>query len=541
MTLNVDADDLHADWIAEAARLAGHVPDADLFPEQSRHGGPGKHPNGTPQAIHGGPGWAHNALLEKVAEHGGGSLKLDGSEPVDGYMVADLQGGRVIPAADFFDPATGPSLVAEFVREHRAEFDSPDTFVGLWWDKPHREVDLDVSHRITDREKAIAKGQAENQQGIWDVVAGRDTGDGFVPTGGAGVGRARVRQAPEAGERDDRGGDRRLVPFPVGAGGDVDARLRAALVGFLSTRHLPGQHNQQDHAGKGAAGGMAALTAAEQAEVLANAARYGVTPESFKEAARARIEAAKSMPDPYQPGLTAYEGGIGWYEMAKGEAERVGEGDPVKGAALIAVLSSQCPWDANVRCADAMAHLGRHPEELEKYGGDPFEWWQGEHKRWGDCGPQTRDKIGGAWRIVQGESPGTVITGRKRQNFFENILDPSNGDFVTVNGHMTKVFAWVADPSTLKVPIPKDPEKTPTKLSNYLAGGGFLGRSVDRKGKTQKNGKVVTEAHVEDLGYRFVGQQILDLAQETGLRPNQIQAILWNTAVTQPWPKAANL
>ena len=51
-----------------------------------------------------------------------------------------------------------------------------------------------------------------------------------------------------------------------------------------------------------------------------------------------------------------------------------------------------------------------------------------------------------AWRIAHGESPHELIVALKTMNFFHNVDDPTDPNFVTIDGHMFNVFHGVRRP-----------------------------------------------------------------------------------------------
>lgn len=103
--------------------------------------------------------------------------------------------------------------------------------------------------------------------------------------------------------------------------------------------------------------------------------------------------------------------GMQWYSTANDLAVMVGDGDPVKGAGIIAALSANVGWAHNVRMAEEMAATGVTR-------GLPVG-------------------IAKANRIMDGYDPAEVIGERalKTINFFHNIAYPETSTGVTVDRH----------------------------------------------------------------------------------------------------------
>jgi len=98
-----------------------------------------------------------------------------------------------------------------------------------------------------------------------------------------------------------------------------------------------------------------------------------------------------------------------WYGKAHEEALKVGKGDAVKGAGIIAALSPQTGWARNI----AMSH-----ELISK----------------GTTGA-TEDNVRKALRIHEGEHPDEVLGGHKVKAFFHNIANPDTSHEVTIDRH----------------------------------------------------------------------------------------------------------
>jgi hypothetical protein len=115
--------------------------------------------------------------------------------------------------------------------------------------------------------------------------------------------------------------------------------------------------------------------------------------------------------------------GRDWYGDARKLAETLDPSDPVRGAAVIAVLSPMLSWPMNVRGA------------TDIYAGRPFRGLKGNGLK--------------AERIRDGEAPATVVSGQKVTSFWLNICDPGNPDAVTVDRHAIDIaFGRVTDDAT---------------------------------------------------------------------------------------------
>lgn len=104
-----------------------------------------------------------------------------------------------------------------------------------------------------------------------------------------------------------------------------------------------------------------------------------------------------------------------------------------------------------------------------------------------------------AWRIAKGQPVRDAITALKTWNFFNNVFDPSNPDYVTVDGHM--YWCWTGKAGTVKGLRGSD------RSATGLRGTPTLGKSL----------------------YGEISGDIKGLALALGIIPCQLQAILWVT------------
>jgi hypothetical protein len=178
------------------------------------------------------------------------------------------------------------------------------------------------------------------------------------------------------------------------------------------------------------------------------------------------------------------KGGHEWYSKAHDEANRVGGGDPRKGAGIIAALSPLSSWEKNVSQSHELVKTGNVASVLL---------------------PANVEK---ARRIHQGEDPEKVLGGNKVTSFFHNIHDPSNPLPVTIDRHAYDIA--VGNP--------------------FVGAGG---------GKAKRNITEGPSGHTpmsEDLGlssmgrYKHFAHAYQTAAGELGVDlPHQVQATTWVT------------
>lgn len=100
-----------------------------------------------------------------------------------------------------------------------------------------------------------------------------------------------------------------------------------------------------------------------------------------------------------------------WYRVANGVATMVADGNTRAGAGVIAALSPQKAWQANIKlAAGAFAS--------------------------GEVRGQVKDAVGKAERIMLGEDPLDVLPDdSKTWNFFRCIVDPEDAEAVVIDRH----------------------------------------------------------------------------------------------------------
>lgn len=105
--------------------------------------------------------------------------------------------------------------------------------------------------------------------------------------------------------------------------------------------------------------------------------------------------------------------GLQWYREAHELARELDPADPVRGAAVIAVLSPMTQWERNVRLA------------RDAYAGLPL-----------GCLSSNATK---AARILAGDDPDSVVKGQKVRAFWRAIMDPSEPSNVVIDRHAVEV------------------------------------------------------------------------------------------------------
>lgn len=107
--------------------------------------------------------------------------------------------------------------------------------------------------------------------------------------------------------------------------------------------------------------------------------------------------------------------GRGWYAAARELAESLDQRNPVRAAAVIAVLSPQLSWRRNVVEAQN-AYVGRPIRTLGR-------------------------SAAKAQRILAGEDPEDVVSGLKVRAFWRTIVDPTDPRAVVIDRHAIDIAA----------------------------------------------------------------------------------------------------
>lgn len=137
-----------------------------------KHAGPGPHPSGSPQTVHG--AWARglsaNQRIEDVKEEGGFTREVpSGEEKTTGWAVA-VSGHEEHTSISKLTPR----WVREYRREHAEALNDPQTSWGGWYDTDSGEVFLDVSIIERSKRKAIELGMKFKQKAIYNLETGEE-------------------------------------------------------------------------------------------------------------------------------------------------------------------------------------------------------------------------------------------------------------------------------------------------------------------------------------------------------------------------------
>jgi len=180
-----------------------------LLGEPVKHLGPGPHPSGSDQDVHGGGGG------------GGGAETVDDDETTEQGLYDRIfaKGGATYQPTIEFSPTTGfsvsthpelseiidvdkfkPTDIAKYVTKNQKMWSDVTNHFGAWHDTDEDKVWLDVISVIADKKEAIDLAVKHNQKAIYDL--GKDeeiqtggTGRSFMK-GGKGGGRHTVASVP---------------------------------------------------------------------------------------------------------------------------------------------------------------------------------------------------------------------------------------------------------------------------------------------------------------------------------------------------------
>jgi len=181
----------------------------------------------------------------------------------------------------------------------------------------------------------------------------------------------------------------------------------------------------------------------------------------FNQATERDIAAAKASYPKYQ-------------RLCREMARKYGFGLHV-GAGVFAALSPNNDYWGNLRDADklmAAAAAGKSIDDftVSTYGNNKLK----------------------AWRITKGEEPEELIVALKTRNFYENIFDPRNPQYVTIDGHMHNVYYGTRHPLQSR-----DPNKRIAKVAGAL--------------------------------YYEIASQVMAFSFEKDMLPCEMQGVLWIT------------
>ena len=147
----------------------------------------------------------------------------------------------------------------------------------------------------------------------------------------------------------------------------------------------------------------------------------------------------------------------------------------VVGAAVFAALSPNNDYWGNLRDADELLKAARAGLSLDQFSVSTY----GNNKR-------------KAWRIAHGEDPEALIVALKTRNFFHNITEPDNPNWVTIDGHMYNIFTGIR-------------------------------RRIQSRNPAERVVKVTAKEYV------VIAAAVKAYAGEKGLVPCQMQGVLWQT------------
>ena len=125
----------------------------------------------------------------------------------------------------------------------------------------------------------------------------------------------------------------------------------------------------------------------------------------------------------------------------------------VTGAAVFAALSPNNDFWGNLRNTDDLLAAAAADKDLNDFGVSTYG----------------NNKVK-AWRIAHGEDPNKLIVALKTNSFFHNITDPSNPNYVTIDGHMRNI--WFGERVRIQSRNPKTRVvKVDNKLYHVIADG----------------------------------------------------------------------
>ena len=217
------------------------------------------------------------STLERVKENGGLSVSLkDGSEPTKGFMVAKgKKFAAIVKADDFFDETKGAEILSSYMKQHKAEFNNSNNYLGLWHNTDDGQVYLDVSENIEDEGEAISRGQSRDQISIWDVANLKE-----IQTGGTG-GIEKTRSGQTARfVKYDRRTDRRLRQRDLGEVRKRQERYKVIYFdyGLRPVLKHDGHEDQSSH------GNWALGISAEDEELINQMSTMGPSKEDILDA-----------------------------------------------------------------------------------------------------------------------------------------------------------------------------------------------------------------------------------------------------------------
>lgn len=157
------------------------------------HLGPGPHPNGSSQDVHGHGGDSKSSTGKKFADSSldhvfknGGltvSIRAGNNVPTTGYVVAEHSSrGDIIDDARNVSREVLRARIKDYITKNRDMLSQDNMYMGFWLNEADGKLYLDVPTVIQDRQSAIDAGVKADQIAIWDIANGVE-----IPTGGSGL------------------------------------------------------------------------------------------------------------------------------------------------------------------------------------------------------------------------------------------------------------------------------------------------------------------------------------------------------------------
>lgn len=279
---------------------------------------------------------------------------------------------------------------------------------------------------------------------------------------------------------------------------------------------------------------MAAFSKPFQRRVVQVAQKtLGVSPAKIKAHLGSLYEAGKAHPD--------FERDRTWYHVAHGVARDIAERHdiaPHQAAGALAAISAGAEWGVNQRIARDVARYVQEDHPLDLSPKQHREFLRdlrtvlrtkgmrapevpvgtrlsriehplvaavaAQHLQRAESGKRWPvghgyDGVAKAIRIYRGEHPRTILSGGKIRSFYNNLIDPDAEHDVTIDTHMINAAA------------------------NRLL--------TDKKAISMATSspKATMQGHVAAVGVKpLLADVIRELAKAHGVRPHEMQAVIWN-------------
>lgn len=519
----------------------------------------------------------------RLKERGGLTAhRFTGFEPTEGYSVAlDPAMSLEILPDEPEDQVRDEIIdwVNRHTRKRGPSFDDKKVYIGGWLDQETGHVWMDVvSVWPPDQlEQAKRAAAAANQIALYDLKNGVE-----VPTGGSGAVAKGARQ-------------RFIAPI------DVDPFEFADWIMALRSGEVTKFDPNQPRIPKGMPGGgrwggwllhvssmMSDLPERQQRDIIDIAASHGWHRQEMKARLRTAIEAAKTTPVKYDPNVSVYDWGTGWYFHAQEEASNLRDSFGItleQASGMIAVLSSNNIWETKdknhfpnldvtvallqaldqdvevtITEADASymageqgamnftdaAHWKAQQRKPAKYAGhgtveDPMQW-VGTH-RMSDLPPRVAamkftQQFGWGYGGRGHRKAGAGLnTGWGNVEKAINIYRDPNSIDAQVVGNKIRSFAnsiyagdgnaVVIDRWMVGVMTGNVGDSTATNADFKIMSGEDPAKVKGEKGK-QKEQRAAVADYVRDVAlYPLFADIVREVAGELGLEPSDAQAVAW--------------